>query len=345
MSTPCNPARRQFLRQAASLATSAAAAVSSASLVAAPPAGGWRKSSRNPILSLGEPGQFDHHNILSPAIARRGDQHYLFYSGGPVGPRTGDGYVRYQLGLALSADGQQFKKLGRPLLPLGQRDNFHVTPALLRDPGGELLTPEGRWYMVYCGNRADDVELATSDDGLHWRKDPRSPIYRAAYAPNLVQAGDQLRMYYVHKPPGGRPWEIHLATADDWTGFRPHPANPMLTLSQPWESSNLFYPYVLREGDAWILFYAAYWKNPPSGKQSTAIGMARSDDGLHWTKHPANPVLTPSPDSPYDSQYTSSQSVLRVGDEYRMYYAGRVDLVHKYFSINLATHPAPLLSD
>ena len=40
--------------------------------------------------------------------------------------------------------------------------------------------------MVYSGNRRYSTH-ATSRDGLHWTKDPRNPIYRAAYAPNLVQ--------------------------------------------------------------------------------------------------------------------------------------------------------------
>jgi hypothetical protein len=41
-------------------------------------------------------------------------------------------------------------------------------------------------------------------------------------------------------------------------------------------------------------------------------------------------VLTPTLGSAYDLIYTSSQSVIRDGDIYRMYYAGRVDAIHKW---------------
>src|SRR5262245_48790191 len=128
---------------------------------------GWIKSARNPMLTLGAGDDFDSQNIMSPAIVKEGGQYYLFYAGGPVGPRNGSDLIKYQLGLALSRDGETWKKTGKPLLPLGERDNFHVTPALLRTPGGELHKERGQWRMVYCGNREDDVEYATSPDGLH----------------------------------------------------------------------------------------------------------------------------------------------------------------------------------
>jgi sucrose-6-phosphate hydrolase SacC (GH32 family) len=202
--------------------------------------------------------------------------------------------------------------------------------------------------MVYCGNRADDVEHATSRDGLSWEKDPRNPIYKSAYAPNLVQIDGEFRMYYIHKPPrvDGKPvpWEVHLATGGDFHSLKPHPANPVLKISQPWEKGALFYPYVLREDETWVMFYAAYWSNHPTTKGATAIGTATSRDGLQWTKNPANPVLTPTPVSAYDSVYTSSQSVIRDGDQWRLYYAGRIDKIHKYFAIGLATRTGPLVT-
>ena len=132
------------------------------------------------------------------------------------------------------------------------------------------------------------------------------------------------------------PWEVHLATGKDLYSLKSHAANPVLTVSQPWERGALFYPYVVREDDTWVMFYAAYWATAPIKRQCTAIGMATSQDGVAWTKNDTNPVLTPTVGSAYDSVYTSSQSVIRDGDMYRMYYAGRVDMVHKYFSIGMA---------
>jgi predicted GH43/DUF377 family glycosyl hydrolase len=312
------------------------------------PPSGWMKSPKNPVLSLGTGDAFDSQNIFAPSIVKDGGKYFLFYAGGPSGPRNGGDFVRYQLGLALSDDGETFAKTGKPLLPLGERDDFHATPSLLRDPAGNLLKIDGVWHMVYCGNRADDIEHATSRDGLTWEKDPRSPIYKSAYSPNLVQVGDELRMYHIVKPAkpngGTLPWEVHLATGKDFYSLKPHASNPVLKVSQTWEKGALFYPYVLRENDTWVMFYGAYWTQHPTSKSATALGIATSPDGITWTKSETNPVFTPTPGSKYDSIYTSSESVIRDGDLWRLFYAGRVDARHKYFSIGQATKRGPLVS-
>jgi hypothetical protein len=297
------------------------------------------------MLSLGKDGEFDSQNLFGPAVAKEGGKYWLFYCGGPSGPRTGEDLVRYQLGLALSDDGVRWQKTGKPLLPLGERDNFHCTPALLRSAAGDLLKRDGRWHLLFCGNRADDVEHATSADGLDWEKDPRSPIFRAAYAPNLLDLDGELRMYYVHKPGGSKPWQVHLATGQDFYSLKPHAANPVLRLSQPWESEHLFYPYVLRERQTWVMFYASYWPHHPQKKPATAIGMATSPDGLTWTKYGGNPVLTPTPDSRFDATYTSSEAVIRDGDHYKLYYGARINQVHKYYAIGLATKQGKFLEE
>jgi len=310
-------------------------------------AGGWVKSPKNPILRLGAADAFDSQNIFSPSIVKDAGRYFLFYAGGPSGPRNGGELVRYQIGLALSDDGENFTKTGSPLLPLGERDDFHATPALLRNPAGDLAKIDGVWHMVYCGNRADHIEHATSRDGLHWEKDPRNPVFKSGYSPHVVLADGELRLYYIAKPRpvDGKPvpWEVRLATGKDFYSLKPHAGAAVLKVSQPWEKGALFYPYVLREDGTWVMFYAAYWRDHPAGKGATAIGVATSRDGVQWTKNPANPVLTPTPGSAYDSVYTSSQSVIRDGGLWRLYYAGRIDTIHKYFSIGLATKGGPLV--
>ena len=175
-----------------------------------------------------------------------------------------------------------------------------------------------------------------------------SPIYRNAYSPNLVQLGDEIHMYYIHKPEAvgikNKPWEIHLASGPDLYSLKPNRGNPVIEISQTWETKALFYPYVIREGKTWVMFYGAYWASQADRQTRTAIGMATSEDGIGWTKSENNPVLTPTPGSTFDSRYTSSQSIIRDSDHYKLYYGARKDMVHKYFAIGLATHKGPLLN-
>ena len=99
------------------------------------------------MLSLGSAGEFDSQNIFAPCIVKQGGRYFLFYSGGPSGPGNGGDFVRYQIGLALSSDGESWRKTAKPLLPLGQRDDFHATPAVLRNPDGTLRREGGKWHM------------------------------------------------------------------------------------------------------------------------------------------------------------------------------------------------------
>jgi len=279
---------------------------------------GWKKIAENPVLSLSDAGGFDSHNIFAPAITKHEGTYYLYYAGGPSGPLTNEEYINYQLGLATSQDGVHFSKRSGPLLPLGGRDNSHCAPALLRNAAGDLLVDDdGAWHMVFNGNRADDVEHATSTDGVQWKKGPRGPIYQTAYSPSLLKVEDQYWLYYIHKP-DGQPWEVHLARGDDLYSLQAVGTNPVLKNSQDWESNNLFYPYVFQEGDTWVMLYAGYWNDPADGPTKTAIGAATSTDGLNWVKNPNNPIFKPTAGSRYDSVYTSSQSTLRDGDIYRL---------------------------
>ncbi len=322
---------------------------------------GWVRHPDNPVLSLGPEGAFDHWNIFAPCVVKVKGRYYMLYSGGPSGdpnlkPDTegsGREYVKYQIGLALSDDGVHFKKTGQPLFPLTDRTNFHAAPALLRDPNGNLHKQDGLWHLLFDGNRRNDVEHATSPDGLNWTLDPKNPIYRGAYAPCLLKVGKQYRMYHVDG--SQRPWRIFLATGPDLYSLAPHPANPMLELDQHnWEAewnagpdgvhspAALVYPYVFREGKTWIMYYGAYWKSG-WGVLTTALGMATSEDGLKWKKNPDNPVFKPVRDSRYDRAYVTSQSIIRDGDHYSMYYGARIDTVHKYFCIGLATWKGRML--
>jgi hypothetical protein len=74
-------------------------------------------------------------------------------------------------------------------------------------------------------------------------------------------------------------------------------------------------------------------------RHTTAIGFAVSEDGVLWTKHPANPVFGPNSDREWESHYTTSQSIhLEADGTLRMYYASRTKppFTHKYFAIGTA---------
>lgn len=95
-----------------------------------------------------------------------------------------------------------------------------------------------------------------------------------------------------------------------------HPANPILTAGAKgeWDESGIERVAVIRlKPDDWRMWYAC------TG-QRRSIGLATSRDGVRWTKHPGNPVLTPA--EPWEGTYLSPSSVLFVNGRFYLYYWG-----------------------
>jgi hypothetical protein len=90
-----------------------------------------------------------------------------------------------------------------------------------------------------------------------------------------------------------------------------HAPREVLAPDAPWETTRLAGPSALRVADEVFLYYAA----------AGGIGLARSKDGLVFTKEPA-PVLAPDPASRWESTPPHAPSVARLPDgRFRMLYA------------------------
>jgi predicted GH43/DUF377 family glycosyl hydrolase len=178
---------------------------------------------------------------------------------------------------------------------------------------------------------------ATSEDGVTWSA-PSPPQLDDVYAPTVIKEGSTYRMWFVDV--GQDPWIIRHATSQDGASWDATP-EPVVGLDQAWERQGLFYPTVLKIDGVYLMWYGSYW----SGRRdTTALGFAVSHDGLRWHKHPDNPVFRPDPQRPWESHYTTSQSVRRLPDgSFRMWYATRMKppFRHKYFAICAAKWTGP----
>jgi hypothetical protein len=138
-----------------------------------------------------------------------------------------------------------------------------------------------------------------------------------------------------------RPWTIRYAESGDgrqWTVRE----RPVLQLSQPWEAEIVVYPCVLKIDGAYLMWYGSY--NHAVRRQTTAIGFAASSDGIHWHKHPQNPVLLPDVQRPWEANYVTSGCVMRLADgSFRYWYASRKapPFENLYFAINTARWSGP----
>ncbi|MBN1341858.1 MAG: glycosylase [Phycisphaerae bacterium] len=110
---------------------------------------------------------------------------------------------------------------------------------------------------------------------------------------------------------GGRERKAGGDPLRSWTPCR---ENPVLTsgAAGSWDENIRERMWVLREGDTYHGWYAG-WRGPydKSRPKLAKLGHATSKDGLHWTKHPGNPIFA--------DRWVEDICVVKDGDTYFMY--------------------------
>ena len=292
----------------------------------------WVRDVSEPVVSLGEEGDFDDTHIFAPAVVKTEGGYLLWYCGsrGAVADRI------FKLGLATSADGRQFTKHeNAPVLAFPDGRHSILTPAVLDENGTYRM-----WFAATDFTDPSGLHTlheSTSDGGVHWTP-PSEPLMENVYAPTILHDGGSYRMWYVDV--SSEPWIIRHAESPDGRAWTTTPA-PCIVIDQLWEERRLFYPAVRKSGGVYLMWYGSYWTGRPD---TTALGFAVSRDGLTWYKHPGNPVFTPDPGRWWESHYTTSQSLVQDEDgSWRMWYATRKapPFENKYFAIGTARWKGP----
>ena len=156
----------------------------------------WQRDTNGPILSPGQPGQFDDTHIFAPAVVRENDLYLLWYCGsrGAVKERV------FRLGLATSENGRLFTRhKNNPVYGFNDDQHSILTPTLLRSPDGQVLRQDGQFRMWFSSTVLQDktglhtLHQATSDDGISWSK-PSEPLLDHVYAPTIIRESRQYLM-------------------------------------------------------------------------------------------------------------------------------------------------------
>jgi predicted GH43/DUF377 family glycosyl hydrolase len=308
----------------------------------------WTRDLDGPTLSLGEPGTFDDHHIFAPCVIKEDGRYSLWYCGSTGSAldvseqRVRDERV-FKLGLATSRDGLHFERHVGPVMEMKDPPRSILTPAILRATDGTPIREAGKlrmWFSTadFSGRTGPHmIREASSADGTGWSVPSESQLQKA-YAPSVLKTGDEYQIWYTDVT--SFPWKFRHARSRDGTKWHLTP-DPVMTLSQPWEARVLVYPCVVQVDDCYLMWYGSYTSDD---RLKTAIGFAVSQDGIHWHKHPDNPVLRPRDDRPWESNYVGNSTVLREPDgRFRMWYASRKKPPFRnlYFAINSATWSGP----
>jgi predicted GH43/DUF377 family glycosyl hydrolase len=300
----------------------------------------WQRDATGPIISLGSPGQFDDMHIFAPCVAQEKGVFQLWYSGSRGSP----GNRVFRLGLATSSDGKQFEKYAdNPVFQMADNAHSVLTAALLRNPDGAVLRENGKLRLWFASATLGKGGLhtlheTTSADGIQW-DDPSPVLLENVYCPTILKSDSGYEMWFSDV--SRRPWILRHAKSADGRAWTVEP-KPVIVLSQSWEAEVLVYPTVLKIDGAYLMWYGSY--DNAIRRETTAIGFAASLDGVHWHKHPQNPVHRPDPARSWESNYVGSGCVMRLADgSFRYWYASRRQppFNNLYFAINTAHWSGP----
>lgn len=229
-----------------------------------------RAVAEQPILSLGGLGEFDEFGTYPVTVAREGDEVYAYYAGWT---RCESVPFNVAIGTAVSHDGgKTFQKLGNgPVLSYTPDEPFVLSGPKVRRFNGQwqLFYIAGRkWKLV--GGRAEPVykiRMATSEDGLHWRKynkdliESRIEVDEAQASPDVFYANGKYHMFFCyryssHYRSKQNGYRIGYASSIDLLHWVRDDAKAGIDVSeQGWDAEMISYPHVFEVDGKTYLAY------------------------------------------------------------------------------------------
>ncbi len=135
---------------------------------------------------------------------------------------------------------------------------------------------------------------------------------------------ERYKMWYAGQYFNSYRYEIGYACSPDGINWTKH-GSPVLQVgaASEWDNGFLEGPSVIKEGSLYKMWYCGYDATVDgTGTDGQAnIGYATSMDGINWTKHINNPVMTVDLGS-WDAVYVQDPHVIKDGDTYAMWYGG-----------------------
>jgi predicted GH43/DUF377 family glycosyl hydrolase len=143
---------------------------------------------------------------------------------------------------------------------------------------------------------------------IEWEKDNVN-------RPHILQVGDTWYMWYTGQSRDTQTSQIGLATSRDGEHWERIESNPVLTPAGGWEKGSLMCPHVLYEDGKFRMWYSGGEMYEPD-----AIGYAESADGIHWERHPDNPIIRPVDD--WERDRVTAACIVPRENDYLAFYIG-----------------------
>ena len=295
---------------------------------------------KNPKMKWADESMTGRPFSKDPSVIRfRG--RYLMYFSLPPNEKEPKPYG-WTCGIAESNDLTNWKML-RQIVPMQEMDKTGLAAPF-------AMVWNDRVYLFYQSysdkgvSPKDGICMAWSDDGIHFVPHSKNPIFKPHGDWTNTRAIDadahlfkgKLFLYGATRDPSGTTQRVVVATADPeglkdpenklgpdaWTqAFDGAILEPQL----PWETQCIEATTIVPRGDSLMMFYAGGYNNHPQ-----QIGVAKSDDGIHWTRLWSVPFIPNGPPGQWNSAESGHPGAF-VDEDGRTYlfYQGNPGLVDK----------------
>lgn len=178
----------------------------------------------------------------------------------------------------------------------------------------------GLWSHTRLAPQVGDRYVTTGgDDELNACIDPTDPCATVNHALSVANPGETIYIAagtYLENVVVDRSVTLQGGYTDDFSDMADAPTildgSAIPFIPGDWDGDLVRYPYVIEDGG-----YKMYYNG------NAGLGLATSPDGLVWTRHPANPLLTPGAPGAWDSGNFESPTVIKEGPvNYKMWFSG-----------------------
>lgn len=183
----------------------------------------------------------------------------------------------------------------------------------IRERGYILVGDDGTyhlWYTGYPNDKPPAMSLghATSQDGIHWTRDPANPIFNGSWVEDVcvVKQGGTYFMFAE-----GKNDIAHLLTSADGFKWIDHGSLDIRKVDgSPISPGPYGTPAAWFEDGIWYLYYE---------RSDLGVWLAKSKDRKVWTNVSDDPVIAMGPE-PYDRTAVAVNQIVKRGDFYYAIY-------------------------
>jgi predicted GH43/DUF377 family glycosyl hydrolase len=254
---------------------------------------------------------------------RRGKGLHVFADGQEIGSAAGLTWLRAKLPQA--AAGWE-KYAGNPVLGGGKLGTVGDVWVLHED---------GKYRLWAVWSAKESLALFESADGIHWSDpeivlppEPATKWEDAINRPTVVKRAGVYHLWYTGQAKG-QSW-IGYATSPDGRAWKRMSDKPVISPELAWEKVAVMCPQVIWDEETSLF---KMWYSGGDQYEPDAMGYATSPDGLHWEKHPSNPIIKPTAENIWEQYKTTGGHVFRHGGWYYIVYIGFRDMDHAQIGI------------